>query len=61
MSDRDNDQPEQWFLNEYYCSDCGEAWEDEWDCMCNDRCPQCNAENQPIHSRDISHVLKKSG
>ena len=61
MSDKDIDQPEQWFLNEYYCCECGEAWEDEWDCMCNDRCPQCDTEIEPTRSKDISHVLKKSG
>jgi hypothetical protein len=22
-------------------------WWDEWDCLCNDRCPKCNAEIEP--------------
>src|SRR3954470_16970923 len=26
---------------------CGTDWWDEWDCLCNDRCPKCNAEIEP--------------
>jgi hypothetical protein len=31
----------------YKCSECGHEWEDAWDCLCNDRCPECNAEIEP--------------
>jgi len=27
---------------------CGETWEDIWDCACNDRCPVCNREIEPL-------------
>jgi hypothetical protein len=36
-----------WFRNEYRCDRCAYDWEDEWDCMCNDRCPRCNVETEP--------------
>ena len=39
-----------WFRNEYACFACGTSWEDEWSCMCNDRCPHCDAENEPVQS-----------
>src|SRR3984893_13738450 len=26
---------------------CGTDWWDEWDCLCNDRCPTCDAEIEP--------------
>jgi hypothetical protein len=26
---------------------CGTDWWVEWDCLCNDRCPKCNAEIEP--------------
>lgn len=47
-------EEQKWYLNEYYCSDCDVAWEDEWDCMCNDRCPSCDQETCPERSKDIS-------
>ncbi|WP_158499511.1 hypothetical protein [Marinobacter sp. P4B1] len=41
-----------WYENHYQCS-CGEEWIDEWDCMCNDRCPECNTECEPLNSKQI--------
>ena len=35
-----------WY-RKFYCCPCGCEWEDEWDCLCNDRCPECNAEIEP--------------
>lgn len=35
-----------WYHLYYNCS-CGEVWEDEWDCACNDKCPVCNKEIEP--------------
>jgi hypothetical protein len=29
---------------------CRQEWEDEWSCMCNDRCPVCNREIEPYAS-----------
>jgi hypothetical protein len=43
-----------WFRNSYECSRCGENWQDEWSCMCNDRCPNCNLETSPSESDDLS-------
>jgi len=31
---------------------CGTEWTDDWDCMCNDRCPVCNGEIEPYYSVD---------
>jgi rubrerythrin len=41
------------FQNFYECSQCGTIWTDEWDCMCDHRCPNCNAETEPYHSIEI--------
>ena len=35
-----------WFRKHHTCP-CGTAWWDEWDCLCNDRCPTCDAEIEP--------------
>jgi hypothetical protein len=35
-----------WFRKHHTCP-CGSAWWDEWDCICNDRCPTCDAEIEP--------------
>ena len=36
---------------EYECP-CGEAWSMVHDCACNDRCPKCNLENEPVSVED---------
>ncbi|MEI7994147.1 MAG: hypothetical protein WCH01_04520 [Methylococcaceae bacterium] len=36
--------PPVWYLNHYRCPTCQLAWQDEWDCTCNDRCPSCHQE-----------------
>jgi hypothetical protein len=41
------------YLNYYKCVRCGECWRDEWDCMCDDRCPVCNLEMTPYESDDL--------
>jgi hypothetical protein len=41
------------FRNFYECPDCKVKWQDEWDSMCNDRCPKCDKEIQPYASEDI--------
>lgn len=41
------------FKNYYDCDPCGELWNDQWSCVCNDKCPNCNAEIEPHHSRQI--------
>jgi hypothetical protein len=46
-----------WFRNEYQCSRCKTSWEDEWSCMCDDRCPNCNLSISPSDSTDLSREL----
>ena len=40
-------------FNMYYECPCGETWEMEHECCCNDRCPSCDKENEPIDVEDI--------
>jgi hypothetical protein len=40
------------YTNHYY--HCGVEWTDDWSCMCDDRCPVCNAEIEPFYSVDNS-------
>jgi peptide subunit release factor 1 (eRF1) len=42
------------YLNQYRCPTCQTEWEDEWDCGCNDRCPDCNKEIEPYESALIA-------
>jgi hypothetical protein len=49
----------QWFENSYKCSECDTTWTDEWSCMCNDRCPECDCETEPTDSVDLSRALTK--
>ena len=44
--------PENEFLNFYKCPDDGTEWTMIWTCMCDDRCPKCNAEIEPYRSED---------
>ena len=39
-----------WFRKHHTCP-CGTDWWDEWDCLCNDRCPNCDAEIEPDELR----------
>lgn len=41
-----------WFNKYYRCSN-GHEWQDEWDCLCNDRCPECNEETEPYDHAEI--------
>jgi hypothetical protein len=34
-------------MNRLIHGPCGTAWWDEWECLCNDRCPTCDAEIEP--------------
>jgi hypothetical protein len=45
------------FVNYYRCSNDGTEWADVWSCMCNDKCPSCNAEIEPYRSNDIDSPL----
>jgi len=41
------------FIMDYECP-CGEAWSMQHDCACNDRCPSCNKENEPVSVEDLA-------
>ncbi len=40
------------YRNFYQCP-CGCTWEDEWDCQCDDRCPECNTSCSPSESEEL--------
>ncbi len=51
-----------WFLNFYRCTDCKHVWTDEWSCMCNDECPQCDARDMsPFQSEDLTELIQRDG
>lgn len=41
-----------WFNKYYRCSQ-GHEWQDEWDCLCDDRCPVCNESCSPYDHAEI--------
>jgi hypothetical protein len=49
----------QWFRNRYECVRCAVKWEDEWSCMCDDRCPDCDLEMMPYESENLTHPLSE--
>ena len=49
-SQSDSETPSVWYINHYRCPYCLLEWQDEWDCTCNDKCPDCNKEIEPYES-----------
>ena len=49
-------EPTPWYRNHYICTECGTEWQDEHDCMCDDRCPTCNTSMQTHHSEDLTET-----
>ena len=47
-----------WYLNTYHCPVCLCDWQDQWDAECNDRCPQCNKEIQPLQNERIDFPIE---
>ena len=46
------------FLVKYKCERCGEKWEMENDCACDDRCPSCDKVTEAydfIHTFLLEH------
>ena len=41
------------FRNYYQCPNDGTTWHDQWDHLCNDRCPVCDSEIEPYFSEDV--------
>lgn len=48
-----------WFRNEYYCDECQLDWVDHWSCGCDDCCPECNIEYEPVRSVEITPKTPK--
>jgi len=44
------DEPQNWFINEYGCYRCGFEWQDEYDCRPDDDCPRCGASHISPHT-----------
>ena len=43
------------YRNYYRCPRCGYEWEDEWDCMVDDECGECETKNiSPFESHAIN-------
>jgi hypothetical protein len=43
------------FRNYYLCPHDGTKWHDDWNHLCNDRCPVCDREIEPSFSEDIEN------
>lgn len=41
------------FINHYTCADCGEEWQDQWSCGCDDDCPACGTTMTPHTSEEV--------
>lgn len=40
------------FSNYYVCPKCKTEWNSEWNCVCDDRCPECDTSCSPSESID---------
>jgi hypothetical protein len=40
------DDVPRWYRKHHKCV-CGEEWEDEWSCLCDDECPRCGKDIEP--------------
>ena len=49
----DKDNASALYLNNYKFPYDGTVWDDTSDSMCNDRCPECNKEIEPLCSEEI--------
>ena len=49
------------YLNLYRCPTCLLNWQDEWDCGCHDRCPQCHKEITPYVSLPVATAFPTAG
>lgn len=48
------------FTNHYLCPQDSTRWDAGWSCMCNDRCPTCDAVTEPYamtNNSDDSEVI----
>jgi hypothetical protein len=47
--EEDEDEEDETAYTNYFMH-CRTQWTDQWSCMCNDRCPECNHEIEPYKS-----------
>jgi hypothetical protein len=51
-----------WFLNHYRCDECSRRWANDWSCMCDDECPNCEARDfSPVRSDDLTEIIEQVG
>ena len=36
------------YIMNYLCERCGQKWQMQNDCACDDRCPSCDLANEPL-------------
>jgi hypothetical protein len=50
--------PEEWYINYYKCPECGNQWNSENDCCCNDKCRDCLTKDvRPYKSKETKNNL----
>lgn len=54
LAQLNDDTSKMWFLNYYECPTCNIDWEDQWDCQCDDECPECGVAYSPVNSDDLT-------
>ncbi len=47
------------FVNHYHCPRCGETWQDEWSCACNDECPGCGLKDIEPFQSDTTQAMER--
>jgi hypothetical protein len=47
-----------WY-NKFYRCPSGHEWQDEWNCLCDDRCPVCNTSCEPYDYEEIFQTPKE--
>jgi hypothetical protein len=47
------------YSRDFKCPDCGTEWRDLWCSDCNDHCPGCDAEIEPLPGGSESAVFEQ--
>lgn len=47
------------FARIFICPDCGTEWRDLWCADCNDHCPRCDAEIEPLEAGGRSMIYEE--
>lgn len=54
MAKQRSNEAGDWYKISYTCPECGERWEEEWDCACDSECPSCGLKN--IEAEDFEKI-----